>query len=106
MMGMRWRIATSCARSILVMVSGHQDPALTVASLATITTSPAATTPAPRATSRRAPLLDELDDLRGGRAGPEQLGHAPALQALDVVLRDDAAANQEDVPPARLVQPG
>ena len=30
-------MAISCARSILVIVSGHQAPAFTVASLATIT---------------------------------------------------------------------
>ncbi len=46
-MGIRWRIATSCARSIFVIVSGHQAPAFTVASLATTTTSRPATTPTP-----------------------------------------------------------
>ena len=46
-MGTRWRIATSWARSILRMVSGHHEPALTVASLATITTGRPATVPTP-----------------------------------------------------------
>src|SRR5574341_55062 len=32
---MRWRIATSCARRIFLIVSGHHDRALTVASFAT-----------------------------------------------------------------------
>src|SRR3990172_834402 len=185
MMGMRWRIATSWARSILVMVSGHQEPALTVASLATITTSRPATTPMPvmtpaagacpsyrshatsnpssiqgvpgsqrrstrsravslpcacwrwilsrpppprsRAASSRycwassrrrpppvtrasrtprrpAPLRDEPDNLRGRRAGPEQPGDAPAFQPLHVIHRNDAAADQEHVTAARLVQ--
>src|ERR1035441_6005729 len=36
-MGSRLRMATSCARRILVMVSGHHAPAFTVASLATTT---------------------------------------------------------------------
>src|SRR5438132_696163 len=36
-MGVRFRIAISWARRILVMVSGHHAPAFTVASLATIT---------------------------------------------------------------------
>src|ERR1041384_1710637 len=36
-MGSRSRMAISCARRILVIVSGHHAPALTVASLATIT---------------------------------------------------------------------
>ncbi len=35
-MGTRLRMAISCARRILVTVSGHQEPALTVASLATM----------------------------------------------------------------------
>src|SRR5438445_358774 len=35
---MRWRIAISWARRIFLIVSGHQDPALTVASFATTTT--------------------------------------------------------------------
>jgi hypothetical protein len=39
MMGIRQRIAISCARRIFRIVSGHHDPALTVASFATITTS-------------------------------------------------------------------
>ncbi len=38
MIGMRQRIAISCARSIFLIVSGHHDPALTVASFATTTT--------------------------------------------------------------------
>ncbi len=46
-MGTRQRMAISCARSILVIVSGHHDPAFTVASLATITTSRPATVPIP-----------------------------------------------------------
>ena len=36
-MGSRLRIAISCARKIFVIVSGHQAPAFTVASFATIT---------------------------------------------------------------------
>jgi len=39
MIGMRQRIAISCARRIFRIVSGHQEPAFTVASFATITTS-------------------------------------------------------------------
>src|SRR2546422_136065 len=35
---MRWRIAISWARSIFLIVSGHQEPAFTVASFATTTT--------------------------------------------------------------------
>jgi hypothetical protein len=50
MIGMRHRIAISWARSILVMVSGHQLPAFTVASLATITTSRPQTSPTPVST--------------------------------------------------------
>src|SRR5436305_504927 len=38
MIGIRWRIAISWARRILRIVSGHHDPAFTVASLATTTT--------------------------------------------------------------------
>ncbi len=41
------RIAISCARRILVIVSGHHEPAFTVASLATTTTSRPATMPTP-----------------------------------------------------------
>src|SRR6266566_3461828 len=53
--GMRWRIAISWARSIFLIVSGHQEPAFTVASFATTTTGRPAirprpvTTPAPGA---------------------------------------------------------
>src|SRR5438093_2172895 len=53
--GMRWRIAISWARSIFLIVSGHQQPAFTVASFATTTTGRPAirprpvTTPAPGA---------------------------------------------------------
>src|SRR2546422_2152345 len=43
----RWRIATSWARRIFLIVSGHQDPALTVASFATTTTGRPATRPRP-----------------------------------------------------------
>jgi hypothetical protein len=46
-MGTRQRMATSCARSIFVMVSGHHDPAFTVASLATTTTGRSCTQPMP-----------------------------------------------------------
>ena len=46
-MGTRWRIATSWARRIFRIVSGHHDPAFTVASLATTTTSRPSTTPTP-----------------------------------------------------------
>src|SRR5919106_1604269 len=45
--GMRWRIATSCARRIFLMVSGHHEPALTVASFATTTAGRPATRPSP-----------------------------------------------------------
>src|SRR6266576_190170 len=38
MMGTRWRIAISCARRIFLIVSGHHEPAFTVASFATTTT--------------------------------------------------------------------
>ena len=41
------RIATSCARSIFVIVSGHQEPAFTVASFATTTTGLPCTMPTP-----------------------------------------------------------
>ena len=54
-MGRRLRIAISCARRILVMVSGHQAPAFTVASLATMTA------------GRPSILPDAGDDARGGR---------------------------------------
>jgi hypothetical protein len=47
MIGMRSRIATSWARNIFLIVSGHQEPAFTVASLATITTCRPATMPTP-----------------------------------------------------------
>ncbi len=40
-------MAISCARSILRIVSGHQEPALTVASLATMTISRPSTVPIP-----------------------------------------------------------
>ena len=46
-MGMRWRIAISCARRIFLMVSGHQDPAFTVASFATTTRGRPAIVPTP-----------------------------------------------------------
>jgi hypothetical protein len=46
-MGTRQRMAISCARRILVMVSGHHDPAFTVASFATTTTSRSSTLPTP-----------------------------------------------------------
>ena len=46
-MGIRQRMAISWARSIFRMVSGHHEPALTVASLATTTTSRPDTTPTP-----------------------------------------------------------
>ena len=46
-MGTRQRIAISCARRIFRMVSGHHDPALTVASFATMTTSRPCTVPTP-----------------------------------------------------------
>jgi hypothetical protein len=39
MIGIRQRIAISWARRIFRIVSGHHEPAFTVASLATITTS-------------------------------------------------------------------
>src|SRR6476661_7354622 len=45
MIGTRQRIAISCARRIFLIVSGHQEPALTVASLATTTTSLPSTLP-------------------------------------------------------------
>ncbi len=54
-MGIRQRMAISWARSILVMVSGHHEPAFTVASFATTTTGRSwiwprpVTTPAPGA---------------------------------------------------------
>jgi hypothetical protein len=38
MIGMRQRIAISWARSIFLIVSGHHEPAFTVASFATTTT--------------------------------------------------------------------
>ncbi len=40
-------MATSWARRIFLIVSGHQEPAFTVASLATTTTSRPSTTPMP-----------------------------------------------------------
>jgi hypothetical protein len=46
-MGTRQRMAISCARSILVIVSGHHEPAFTVASLAITTTSRPCTVPKP-----------------------------------------------------------
>src|SRR6266436_4559776 len=45
MIGTRDRIAISCARKIFLIVSGHHDPALTVASFATTTTSRPSTKP-------------------------------------------------------------
>ena len=45
MIGMWQRIAISWARSILGIVPGHQEPAFTVASFATTTTSRPSTTP-------------------------------------------------------------
>src|SRR5438128_3083894 len=45
MIGTRDRIAISCARRIFLIVSGHHEPALTVASFATTTTSRPATRP-------------------------------------------------------------
>src|SRR6266550_22037 len=47
MMGIRWRIAISCARRIFLIVSGHHEPAFTVASLATTTTGRPPMAPAP-----------------------------------------------------------
>ena len=47
MIGTWQRMAASCARSILVMVSGHHEPAFTVASFATTTVSRPATLPIP-----------------------------------------------------------
>ena len=47
MMGTLHRMAISWARSIFEMVSGHHDPAFTVASLATTTTSRPSTIPTP-----------------------------------------------------------
>ncbi len=47
MIGMWQRIAISWARSILGIVSGHHEPAFTVASLATTTVSRPSTTPTP-----------------------------------------------------------
>ena len=41
------RIAISCARRIFLIVSGHHEPAFTVASLATMTTLRPSTTPIP-----------------------------------------------------------
>jgi hypothetical protein len=75
MIGTRQRIADSCARRIFLIVSGHHEPALTVASLATTTTSRPCTTPSPVTTpgGRRLPLVlvvrDEQADLDEGRAG-------------------------------------
>ena len=47
MIGMRWRIAISWARRIFLIVSGHQEPAFTVASFATTTTGRPPTRPSP-----------------------------------------------------------
>lgn len=61
-MGTCERIAISCARRIFLIVSGHHDPAFTVASLATTTTSRSCTrpttvtTPAPGAAPISSPL--------------------------------------------------
>ena len=46
-MGTRCRIATSWARRILRIVSGHHEPAFTVASFATTTASRPSMTPTP-----------------------------------------------------------
>lgn len=40
----------------------------------------------------RRPLFDVPDELRGGRAGTEQLADPPAFQRFHVLRRDDAAA--------------
>ena len=75
---MRWRIAISCARRILVIVSGHHDPALTVASFATTTTSrpPTLPTHGDHACGWRFAVVpvvgDEQPDLEPWRAGIEQ----------------------------------
>src|SRR5689334_25047757 len=49
-------------------------------------------------------VADEPDDVLGGGAGSEQLLHPDRLQGLDVVLGDDAPAEQRDVVRAPLLQ--
>ncbi len=68
---MRQRIAISCARSIFLIVSGHHDPALTVASFATTTT------------WRPRDARDSGDDAGGGRL------------AVVLVVRDEQADLEE-----------
>ena len=70
---MRQRIAISCARRIFLIVSGHQEPAFTVASLATTTT------------SRPCDDADAGDDAGAGRL------------AVVLVVRDE----QADLEPGR-----
>ena len=42
-------------------------------------------------------LADPVDDLRGGRARREDLRDAEALELGDVLVRDDPAAEDDDV---------
>ena len=56
MIGIRWRIATSCARRSFRIVSGHEEPAFTGASLETMTTSRPSTTPMPVMTPAPGPV--------------------------------------------------
>ena len=85
-------MAISCARRILVMVSGHQAPAFTVASLATMT----AGRPSMRAEAgddagggRLAVVLvvgDQQADLEEARAGVDERGDALARGHLAGVM--------------------
>ena len=81
-------MAISCARRILVMVSGHQAPAFTVASLATITARAAFDFADAGDHARRGGLAvvlvvgDEQADFEEQGAGIEQRGNALARRHL------------------------
>ncbi len=96
MIGMRQRIAISCARRIFLIVSGHHEPAFTVASFATTTTGAAvhdADAGDDAGGGRLAVVLvvrDEQADLDEARAGVAEPRDALARRQLSlrVLLRD------------------
>src|SRR5437773_6284871 len=103
--GMRCRIAISCARSIFLIVSGHQEPAFTVASFATTTTGRPAIRPSrDHAGTGRLPIVliggHEQADFEPGRDRIEEGGDSLARRQLPLLV---LAAHA--VGPAALLEP-
>ena len=110
-------MAISCARRILVMVSGHHAPAFTVASLATITAGRPSILPSPVTTPAAGRLAvvavvgDQQADFEEERAGSSSARDALARRHLaGAVLLFDARRRRRlragGLPACEAVRPG